>query len=194
MNEPGALPPPQTAARPAVGLAAIFFVFLRVGLLSFGGGLSGWIYQEVVERRAWLTAEDFLSGLALAQVLPGINVTNLAIYIGQRLAGVPGALLGLVGLLLGPFFVVIGAAAVYDRIAGVAWLHDFLDGMAAAAIGLLLSVGLKAAQREAQRPALFVVALATFAAVGLLRWPLVPVVLCLVPLGVALAWKRRADA
>ena len=191
MNDRGDPPAMNTVARPDVGLAAIFLVFLRIGLLSFGGGLSGWIYQEVVERRAWLTAEDFLSGLALAQVLPGINVTNLAIYIGQRLAGIPGAASGLVGLLLGPFFVVIAAATVYDRIAGIAWLHDFLDGMAAAAIGLLLSVGLKAAQREARGPASVFVLLATFLAVGVLRWPLVPVVLCLVPLSVALAWKRN---
>ena len=191
MNDRGDPPAMNTVARPDVGLAAIFLVFLRIGLLSFGGGLSGWIYQEVVERRAWLTAEDFLSGLALAQVLPGINVTNLAIYIGQRLAGIPGAASGLVGLLLGPFFVVIAAATVYDRIAGIAWLHDFLDGMAAAAIGLFLSVGLKAAQREARRPASVFVLLATFLAVGVLRWPLVPVVLCLVPLSVALAWKRN---
>jgi len=191
MNDRGDPPAMNAVARPDVGLAAIFLVFLRIGLLSFGGGLSGWIYQEVVERRAWLTAEDFLSGLALAQVLPGINVANLAIYIGQRLAGIPGAASGLVGLLLGPFFVVIAAATVYDRIAGIAWLHNFLDGMAAAAIGLFLSVGLKAAQREARGPASVFVLLATFLAVGVLRWPLVPVVLCLVPLSVALAWKRN---
>jgi chromate transporter len=168
---------------------------LQIGLFSFGGGLSGWIYQEVVVRRRWMSEDEFLSGLALCQVMPGINVTNLIVYIGQRVRGVPGACVGLVGLIVGPFFVVIGLVVVYERIAGLAWLQAAFDGMAAAAIGLLLTVGLKGVQRVARAPAPLLVIAAIVAAVGIFEWPLVPVVLVVAPVSVALAWaSARGDA
>ncbi len=74
--------------------AQLFVVFARIGLTSFGGGLSGWLLREFVQRRGWLGEEEFLSGLALAQAFPGVNVVNLAIWIGYRLRGTPGALAG----------------------------------------------------------------------------------------------------
>jgi hypothetical protein len=77
--------------RPATTLGAILRVFTAMGLASFGGGLPGWMHREVVEKRGWLSEESFLAGLALAQVLPGPNSANLALYIGQQLRGWPGA-------------------------------------------------------------------------------------------------------
>jgi chromate transporter len=100
----------------------------------------------------------------------------------------------LVGLLVGPFFVVIGLVVVYERIAGNALVQAAMDGVAAAAIGLLLFVGYKGAQRSLQRPAAALVMAAIIVAVGLLEWPLVPVVLVLAPLSVALAWPRAGHA
>lgn len=180
----GAVPAP-----PAVALASLFLMCLQIGLFSFGGGLSGWIYQEVVVRRRWMSEDEFLSGLALCQVMPGINVTNLIVYIGQRVRGVPGACVGLVGLIVGPFFVVIGLVLVYERIAGLGWLQAAFDGMAAAAIGLLLAVGFRGAQRVARVPSALLVIAAIIVTVGILEWPLVPVVLVLAPASVALAWS-----
>jgi chromate transporter len=178
-----------------VSLPQLFLMCLQIGLFSFGGGLSGWIYQEVVVRRRWMTEEEFLSGLALCQVMPGINVTNLIVYIGQRVRGIPGACVGLVGLIIGPFFVVIGLVLVYERIAGLAWLQAAFDGMAAAAIGLLLIVGFKGAQRVARIPPAMLVITAIVVTVGILQWPLVPVVLVLAPVSVAFArLSARRDA
>jgi chromate transporter len=185
------------AAAPAqpVSLLRLFLMCLQIGLFSFGGGLSGWIYQEVVVRRRWMTEEEFLSGLALCQVMPGINVTNLIVYIGQRVRGVAGACVGLFGLIVGPFFVVIGLVFVYERVAGILWLQAALDGMAAAAIGLLLVVGIKGAQRVVRVPPSVLVVAAIVITVGFLQWPLVPVVLVLAPLSVAFAWSSaRRDA
>ena len=62
----------------SVGLLQIFALFAQIGLTSFGGGLSAWIYQEVVVRRGWLREGEFIAGLTLAQVLPGPNVINIA--------------------------------------------------------------------------------------------------------------------
>ena len=54
----------------------LFLIFSRIGLTSFGGGLSGWLLREFVQSRKWLTEEEFFSGLAISQAMPGINVTN----------------------------------------------------------------------------------------------------------------------
>jgi chromate transporter len=181
--------------RASVSLLSIFLIFFRIGLFSFGGGLSGWIYRDVVTLRRWISEEEFLSGLALGQILPGANVTNLSVYVGQRLRGSLGAVCALAGLLTGPFFAVIGLAVAYGRIAGMPWIQDAMSGAAAAAIGLLLVIALKGAHSASRRPAPFLVLATTFVAVGLLQWPLVPVVLCLAPISILLAWFRmRSDA
>jgi chromate transporter len=188
-NEVTSAAEPSPAHQPRVSLLRLFFVCFQIGLFSFGGGLSGWIYQEVVVRWRWMSEDEFLSGLALCQVMPGINVTNLAVYIGQRLRGVLGSCVALVGLLVGPFFVVIGLVLVYERVAGNALVHAAMDGVAAAAIGLLLFVGFKGAQRAVQRPAAGVIMAVIIVTVGLLQWPLVPVALVMAPISVALAWS-----
>jgi chromate transporter len=177
-----------------VSLPRLFIVCLQIGLFSFGGGLTGWMYQEVVVRRRWMSEDDFLSGLALCQVMPGINVSNLVVYIGQRLRGALGSCVALVGLLVGPFFLVIGLVIVYERIAGNTLVQAAMDGVAAAAIGLLLFVGYKGAQRSVKKVPAALVMAAIIVTVGLLEWPLVPVVLVLAPISVAFAWPRTGHA
>ena len=177
-----------------VSLPRLFIVCLQIGLFSFGGGLTGWMYQEVVVRRRWMSEDDFLSGLALCQVMPGINVSNLVVYIGQRLRGALGSCVALVGLLVGPFFLVIGLVIVYERIAGNTLVQAAMDGVAAAAIGLLLFVGYKGAQRSVKKVPAALVMAAIIVTVGLLEWPLVPVVLVLAPISVAFAWPRAGHA
>ena len=127
--------------------------------------------------------------------MPGINVSNLVVYVGQRLRGALGSCVALVGLLVGPFFVVIALVLGYERIAGIPWVHAAMDGVAAAAIGLLLFVGFKGAQRAVRSLPATAVMFAIIVTVGLLQWPLVPVVLVLAPVSVAFAWaSARRDA
>lgn len=180
----------------AVSLIAIFGLFSQIGLMSFGGGLSAWLYREVVDRRRWLSGPDFLSGLALGQVLPGINTANLSIYIGQRMRGVPGSVTAIAGLLSGPFFFIIGLAMIYRRIDAIPWMHNFLSGIAIAAVGLVISIGLRSIRTVMRGVSQFVVMTIIIVWVGVLRWPMVPVVLCLAPVSVWLAWRRegRGDA
>ncbi len=185
------MPPSST-----VPLGALFLVFARIGLFSFGGGLSGWIYREVVLMRPWLTEEEFLSGTAISQILPGANVTNLSVFIGQKLRGVPGAVTALFGLLVGPFFAVIALASAYDVIRALPWAENALDGIAAAAIGLLLLISYKSGRRAAGKLSSFLAFLATFIGVGVLRLPFIPVVICVGVVSVFAAWPReqRSDA
>jgi chromate transporter len=180
--------PPTTR----VSLREIFFLFFQIGSLSFGGGLVAWVYREVVERRRWLSEAEFLSGFTLAQVLPGINMTNMAVYIGQRMRGVAGAVIGVAGLLLVPFFAVIGLVSIYAQIETNATLQSFMDGMATTAVGLFLSVGVKSIRRTVTELSPIAIMVAVIVAVGLLRWPMIPVILCLALISVALAWRKVA--
>lgn len=186
----------EPAAPARVSLLAILGVFAKIGLMSFGGALSGWMHREIVLRRQWMDEADFLSGLALGQIMPGANVANLSLYIGQRLRGGIGAVVALVGMLLPPMIVVLALGMLYDRVAGILWLHRFIDGVAAAAIGLTIMVGIRASRRVERRLEPVTILLLLFFTVGVLRWPMVPVVICVTPASVALAWlsEERRDA
>jgi chromate transporter len=178
-----------------VTIAAIFSVFFRIGLFSFGGGLTGWVYRDVVLMRGWLNEDEFLSGMAVSQILPGANIANLSIFVGQKLRGPLGATVALLGLLTAPFFAVIALASTYDLLKTLPNAETALDGVAAAAIGLILVVVGNGARRAARRPAAFIAFVATFVTVGLLHWPLLAVVVVVGPLSVLSAWlRRRADA
>lgn len=182
-------PAGQTVLQPA-SLPAIFFAFLLLGAVSFGGGLSAWVYREVVLQRRWMTEDDFLAGLGLSQVLPGTNISNLTIYVGSRLRGVAGATVALLALLCIPFFSVIGLLLLYGLVADPSLIQAPLDGVAAAAVGLMVLIAWRAGRRVTRHVAGSVVLVVTFVLVGVLQWPLIPVVLCIAPLSVAAAWPR----
>ena len=178
-----------------VPLASLYGVFLRLGLMSFGGGISAWVHREIVDVRGWVTEEEFMAGYALGQILPGVNSTNLTIYVGQRLRGAVGAAAALAGLLSGPFVAVIAAGVAYRYLLQIPGFEAAMAGLAAAAVGMLLRLGIVFARRLPWRLAPTSIMAATFVAVGILNWPLVPVVLVLAPLSIAAAWPRgRGDA
>ncbi len=180
-------------------LLALFLLFSELGLSSFGGGVSAWIHRACVEQRGWLTESEFAAALALARIMPGANVINLAIIVAQRQRGVAGAVAAALGLLIGPAFVVVGLAAVYQRFAEADVVASVLEGTAAAAVGLILAMGLTSGasivgaalkSRGATRHGIVAIAMigATFVLVGVLRWPMVATVLCLAPLSIASAY------
>lgn len=182
----------MTEPSPRPSLAALFLVFFRIGLLSFGGGLSGWVFREVVTLRAWVDEDEFMSGLALSQILPGANITNLAVYIGQKLFGIVGAATAFFALLCGPFFAVIGLASIYGAVNSLPFAETAMDGVAAAAIGLLLIVAGRGVKRASRHTASIVALLATFIGVALLHVSLLLVVVIVGPLSVWAAWNRSA--
>lgn len=190
------IPPPASHAAtdldapPHVSLATIFWIFFQIGSLSIGGGLTAWLYREIVEKRKLLREADFMGAMTLAQVLPGINMTNLSVYVGQRLRGVRGAVAAMFGLTLVPFFAIITLGTVYAQVKDIPALHNVLDGVAAAAVGLLLAMSVKAVQVTHMRPIQLVITAIVIIAVGVLRWPMVPVILVLAPISVALVWPR----
>ncbi|QBR00972.1 chromate transporter [Paraburkholderia pallida] len=165
---------PPTHSRPT--LLGLFLIFSRIGLTSFGGGLSGWLLREFVQEREWIGEEEFLNGLALSQALPGINVKNMAIWIGHRLLGWRGAAVAVAGVLVPPAIVIV----VMGTLIGALIVHPvtkvLIAGAAAAATGLSLSIGVLTARRVRRQWVPLLLMAATFLTIGILRWPLVWVV------------------
>ncbi len=183
------------SAQPPVSLAALWSLFFRIGLFSFGGQVTSWIHREVVLMRGWMSHEEFLSGLALAQILPGVNSTNAAVFVGQRLRGVPGATVCIVGMLTGPLAAIIVAWIFYTKLVDLPGFSSIIEGVAAVALGLLARMGMTAGRSAATGilPALTMAA--TFVAVGILKWPMLAVVAVIAPISVAACyWQGKRDA
>jgi chromate transporter len=171
----------------------MFRVFNRMALQGFGGVLPV-AQRELVERERWMTREQFIEALSVAQVLPGPNIINLALMIGDRLFGWRGMAAAVGGLLLLPLLIVLVLAALYGQLAAVPVVAGALRGMGAVAAGLVVSTAFKLAPTLKRNPMGLGVCLAlaalTLLAVGGLRWPMVWVVLGLGSAAMAWAWRR----
>ena len=174
-----------------VSKAELFLGFLKIGLLGFGG-VGPWVRHVIVEERRWLTDREFAEILGAGQILPGPNTTNAAVFIGDRFQGPGGVLACLLGMMAMPLVIVTALAAIYDHIAFIPEVNAGLTGAAAAAAGLVLGTALKMIRNIRPGPAAWLVIALGFAAVAVLRWPLVPVVIGLVLVAVGLAMLRRA--
>ncbi|MFZ6643697.1 chromate transporter [Undibacterium sp. TC4M20W] len=122
----------------------LFLVFSKIAMTGFGGVMP-FAYRALVEQYRWLTAEEFARYLALSQVLPGPTICNVALMIGKRYAGIPGALAAMAGLIIAPFLLVIALGVAYQRFGKLAMVQDALTGMTAVAAGLVLSTAIKMA-------------------------------------------------
>jgi len=173
-----------------VPLASLYGLFFVVGLSSFGGGLTAWFHREVVLARQWMTDDEFFSGYSLAQVLPGVNSTNMAVYIGQHLRGAIGAAVALSALLTAPFFIVIAVAVTYNLLLEIPGFAAAMAGIATTAVGMIFRMGVASAKDSLHHVPSALILVATLVAVGILQWPLLPVVLVLAPLSIAASWWR----
>jgi chromate transporter len=189
--EPSA-PPLSPSAVPT--LTDIFLAFTKIGLTSFGGGLSGWMFREFVQRRAWLSETEFLSGLALAQAFPGVNVVNLSIWIGFRLRNGAGALAGALGIVAMPMVVAMALVGAFSSAADSRMVHVALAGIAASAVGLSLQTGLRAARKSMEELAPLLILAVTFVCIFAFRLPLLWVVGVMAPLSIGLAFLRQRRA
>ena len=124
-------------------------------------------------------------------MLPGSGGVNLTVQVGQQLRSAPGALAAVLGLLSGPFVIVVGLAIALTKINRSPVFEAVLDGGAAAAIGLTFASGIKPLQFNVAAAGPLAIAFATVLCVGVLRWPMIPVVLCLAPVSVGLALLTR---
>ncbi|MBW7861932.1 MAG: chromate transporter [Rhodocyclaceae bacterium] len=119
--------------------ADLFLTFTVLALQGFGGVLAV-AQRELVDRKQWLTREEFIESYSLAQLLPGPNVVNLSLMLGDRFFGLRGALSALAGMLTMPLVIVIVLAAFYNQFAGHAAIAGALRGMGAVSAGLMIAM------------------------------------------------------
>jgi chromate transporter len=171
----------------------LFVAFTLLALQGFGGVIA--VAQRVlVEQCRWLTREEFVEILSVAQVLPGPNVCNVAVMIGDRFFGWRGAFAALAGMMMLPLVIVLGATVLYANYMSNPAVAGALRGMGAVAAGLILGTALKLATALGSNPmgvrVCVLLAVSVFVAVALLRLPLVWVLLVLGPLAGLFAWTR----
>mgnify|MGYP001180835700 FL=1 len=187
---------PRPLARPS-SRKELFVAFTWLALQGFGGVLA--VAQRVLcEQKRWLTREQFVEILAVAQVLPGPNVCNLSLMIGDRFFGWRGAFAALAGMMAVPLVIVLILTALYTQYAMNPAVAGALRGMGAVSAGLIFGTGFKLVSALRSNPmraplcgAFLVLA---FTAVALLRWPLVWVILALGAVACLVAWIRLRPA
>jgi chromate transporter len=181
---------PSTQAPPRIVTSrALALGFARVGLSGFGGVLP-FARRMLVERERWLDDAEFTALLAAGQMLPGPNIINLSVMVGRRFDGARGALAAACGLVVPPVLLFLLVAALYDRVADLEAVRRVSLGIGAAAGGLIFGTGVSLARAMPRRLSVWVIVVAAFVAVALLRWPLPWVILALGGLGIALTHSR----
>jgi chromate transporter len=190
---------PSLPAQAGFGLARptslhdLFWSFSWLALQGFGGVLV-MVQRELVEKKRWLTLEEFVEDWAVAQVLPGPNVINLALMIGGRHFGLRGALVALAGMLAFPILIVLLLAMLFAGVADEPMARGALRGLGAVAAGLIAATGVKmlpAMRLSAMgRWACVAVGGLSFVAIAILRVPLIGVLLGLGAPACLWAWYR----
>ena len=173
----------------------LFIIFLKLGTLAIGGGVQAFMYRDLVDVKKWLTDKEFVTGLAIAQVLPGANPVNLALYFGKKLGGGFGATSAVLGMVVPAFCIILTAGYAYRQLQHFPATHFILLGAAAVGIAATMAMGIKIAKKIDRNWVTVVMGLSTFVAVGVLRFPMVPVVCVVVPLSIFIFyWMERRHA
>ena len=158
-----ASPSPQSPPLVRPSRSDYFWTLLKIGLTGFGGVLP-FARRALVEKKRWLSEAEFAELLSLGQSLPGPNIVNLVVMLGYRHHGVPGALNCVAAILFAPMVVVLLLVNVYAEYANVPWVRRMMAGIAAAAAGLILTMGVRMIRAQPKRAAVYVLAAGVVAA------------------------------
>lgn len=188
---------PTSETTPQVSIAKIFFVFLTIGATSFGGGVVGYLRSSLVGAQKWLDDETFVELLAICQSLPGLNASNMAILVGDRLRGGFGALAALIGICLPGGVIMVATAIAYGAAhKNYPIVNDMLRGVSAAAVGMVLYVTVQLGVKTIRQPADAVFAATTLFLVACVHESVLLALALVAP--VAIFWFRphapRRDA
>ena len=192
MSSPAPAVAPPGLLRPR-NLVDLFLSFTWLALQGFGGVLAV-AQRELVENKRWMTREDFVEEWAVAQIMPGPNVVNLAITLGSRYFGWRGATVALAGLIAAPLTLLLTLAVAYAQFASSPQVAGALRGMGAVASGLIIATGLKLVPALEKNvlgiPLAALFGALAFTAIALLRLPLAWVLLALGGIAFTIAFLR----
>jgi chromate transporter len=128
----------RAISKPAVSIGEIFLEFLIIGATSFGGVVP-YLRNALVSKKHWIDDEEFVEMLSISQSLPGLNATNMGVLTGEKLRGLWGSIAAIVGICLPGAVLMYIVGVLYRLHGGHVWATAGLKGVAAAAVGLLLS-------------------------------------------------------
>jgi chromate transporter len=174
-----------------VSIARLFLEFLTIGATSFGGAVP-YLRGSLVSKQRWLSDKEFVEMLSMSQSLPGLNATNMAILVGQKLNGALGAVVAILGICL-PGGLLMFIVGIFYRIHGDhAWATGALKGVAAASVGLVLSTVVQLSKKSLEERLDYVFVVLTVVAVNRLHQS---VLITLVVVGLmAVLWHRPRQA
>ncbi len=188
--EPAApVEPRSSAARPP--LRDLLRAFLVIGIVSFGGGRIAYFEDELITKRRWFTDTEFLEAVALSQLMPGPTVGNLAAYLGQRLAGWPGATLAVACLTVPGGLAILALAWLYFGGMPASLTGPIGRAVSAASVGLALAAVLRLRGGAGGVGGVAIAGL-TFLLFGPLHWPIHWVLVACLPPAFGHAWRTRA--
>ena len=185
--------PAQDLAQKAVPLLDLFLQFLIVGAVSFGGGIIAYERILLVEKRKWLTADQFMAYLAISQTMPGLNSVNLAILTGDYLRGIKGSIIALLGLVLPGSILVLLLGLVYTALTDHAITVLLLTGIAAGATGLLAAVTYRIGDAHWKKPISLLLIAATFILMSIIKLPLLEVLAIMAPISLFIYRPKGND-
>ena len=174
--------PAQGITQKAVPLLDLFLQFFIVGAVSFGGGIIAYERILLVEKRKWLTADEFMAYLAISQTMPGLNSVNLAVITGDYLRGIKGSIVALLGLILPGSAIVLLLGFVYTALTDHAITVLLLTGIAAGATGLLAAVTYRIGDDHWKKPISLILIVVTFVLMSIAKLPLLEVLAIMAPI------------
>lgn len=163
------LPAAVATSEPQASLWEVFLEFLIIGATSFGGVVP-YLRSNLVTKRQWLDDKEFVEMLSISQSLPGLNATNMAVQVGEKLQGFIGSVVAVIGICLPGGVLMYGAGIFYRLHGDHPWSTAALKGVAAAAVGLLLATVVSLSKKALAQNFDFVFVAATALAVHRLHW------------------------
>jgi chromate transporter len=167
--------------------------FLLIGLMGFGGIAQSAQYV-MVERRKWLTPREFVELFGICAILPGGNILNASVMLGDRNHGPFGSMICMSSLLLAPLGLLLAVALAYDTFSFLPDVRAATAGGASVAAGLILGTATRLARGVPPSIAAVVAGVGAFVVVGILHWPIWVVVVTIAPLAIAWAMSRGKSA
>lgn len=188
---PSGVAPPGAAPERA-SVLQIFLEFLTIGATSFGGVVP-YLRGSLVTKRRWIDDKEFVEMLSISQSLPGLNATNMAVLVGEKLRGWMGSLVAILGICLPGGLLMFAVGVFYHSHGDHPWATAALKGVAAAAVGLLLSTVVGLSQKALSSKFDFVFMAITVIAVNRLHWSVPRALILVGALAIVFHYPRKAQ-
>jgi chromate transporter len=173
-------------------LGDLFVQFLLIGAISFGGGIMAYERILLVDKRKWLSSDEFMAYLAISQTMPGLNSVNMAVLSGDHLRGSLGSLVASIGLIMPGSLFLLCVGALFASASDHPLVNLTLIGIAAAASGLLAAITYRIGEDNWRHLKSLLIIVATFLLMSIANLSLPAVLLIMTPIAIYLYRPRQS--